>query len=653
MKLMKKGFAMIMATVAFSALSAEKITVLPVENLSSDFIMGVDTSSMIALEDSGVAFYDKDGNKQDVLELLKAGGANCVRIRVWNEPRTKNGKTYGAGNNDIDTAVKIVKRAKKAGLDVLIDFHYSDFWADPGKQAAPKAWKDFSLEQKKGALIDFTRASLAKIKAETGVVPKMVQVGNEINNGMSGERTDDGIYTLVKAGADAVRAFDPSILIAIHYTDPTRADFLMSRARLLDKYGVDYDVLATSYYPFWHGELDKLEANLTQVRETFGKKVMVAETSYPFTDSDGDGYGNVATKASSTSVFKYPFTVEGQAIAVRDVINAVSNAGGIGVFYWEPAWIPVRHYEASAKNAKSVLKTNRNAWDKLGAGWATAAAKEYDPEVHDKYNGGTWDNQALFDYDGKALESINVFNYARTGSKGALRVVRVEEAKATFKYGAAGKLPDTVNIVYNDGSIVAESVEWDKKEAEKVLSNPDFGEYKVTGKLKNGESALCTVIVTANNLLSNGSFEDGNLNGWTVENPDSKGSPKIEKSSDNASSGLAYFSLWDEKGFDVSLNQTVENVEAGKYKCFATFQGTGVKESSTVELVVTVNENGEEKVYRSPVSIANEWKKFSTAEVPFDIAEIASVNVRIVMRAKAKENGVWLVCDDVRLFSVE
>ena len=126
----------------------ENITVLPVSNIPDDFFMGVDISSLVSVEAGGAGFYDADGTSADPIALLKAGGANAVRIRVWNNPNSEDGRTYGGGANDIDVACKLGKRATKAGMKVLIDFHYSDFWADPNKQTAPKGWEKFSLEKK-------------------------------------------------------------------------------------------------------------------------------------------------------------------------------------------------------------------------------------------------------------------------------------------------------------------------------------------------------------------------------------------------------------------------------------------------------------------------------------------------------------------------
>lgn len=295
-------------------------------------------------------------------------------MRVWNNPYDANKNGYGGGTNDIDKAVLIGKRATDAGFGVLLDFHYSDFCSDSSKQSAPKAWQDYSLEQKENAITDFTTDSLTRLR-DGGVKVTMVHFGNEINNGMCGERNDDGVFPLVKAGSDAVRGFDKNIQIVVHYTDPLTNGYLERKSSLLDQYQVDYDVLGTSYYPFWHGDAKELTAVLEAVSTAHEKKVIVAETSYPFTDEDGDGYANVASSKASDQTYIYPITVEGQAVAVRDVVEAVSNVkNGIGVFYWESAWIPVHHYNSAAPDAKDTLQKNSDAWEKYGSGWASSYA---------------------------------------------------------------------------------------------------------------------------------------------------------------------------------------------------------------------------------------------------------------------------------------
>ncbi|MBR2599381.1 MAG: glycosyl hydrolase 53 family protein, partial [Erysipelotrichaceae bacterium] len=142
--------------------SSKTLYVRKVE-LPEDFIMGADISSVIALENAGVKFYGWDGNEQDIFKTLAESGVNYIRVRVWNDPFDEEGNGFGGGNNDVETAVLIAQRAKKYGLKLLVDFHYSDFWADPGKQMVPRAWKDMDVDTKAEALYQYTRDSLQKI----------------------------------------------------------------------------------------------------------------------------------------------------------------------------------------------------------------------------------------------------------------------------------------------------------------------------------------------------------------------------------------------------------------------------------------------------------------------------------------------------------
>ena len=168
------------------------IYVEKVEGITDDFIRGVDVSTLLAQEESGVVYYDQDGNKADLLKVLAEAGVNYVRVRVWNDPYNADGNGYGGGNNDLDKAIEIGKRATSYGMKVLVDFHYSDFWADPKKQQAPKAWEDMDLEAKTEALGTYTYESV-KALYEAGVDLGMVQIGNETDNGMAGETSWDNM----------------------------------------------------------------------------------------------------------------------------------------------------------------------------------------------------------------------------------------------------------------------------------------------------------------------------------------------------------------------------------------------------------------------------------------------------------------------------
>ncbi len=380
------------------------ILVEQIAELDSDFIMGVDVSSVISLENSGVVFRDFAGKKQDIFATLKQAGVNYIRVRLWNDPFDANGNSYGGGVCDIDTAVAIGKRATKNGMKLLVDFHYSDFWTDPAKQQAPKAWQGMNIDDKADALGEYTLSALNKL-AKENIDIGMVQLGNEITTGLAGETTWQNICQLLNAGVAGVKQADDSLPIAMHFTNPQNANQYQYYASVLQEYDVTYDVFATSYYPYWHGTLDNLSSVLSQVSQSYNKQVMVAEISYAKDIVDTDCHPNTITSADN---MPYPISVQGQATAVAETIETVASIqGGIGIFYWEPAWIGVG----------TDWQCNHEKWELYGSGWASSYAVEYDTSDAGRYYGGSaWENQAMFDDNGVPLESLNVFKYVYTGT---------------------------------------------------------------------------------------------------------------------------------------------------------------------------------------------------------------------------------------------
>ena len=362
------------------------------------FLVGMDASSVPSLEAGGVQYYNKEGKVQDVFAILADAGINYIRVRVWNDPYDEEGHGYGGGNCDIENAVEIGERATRYGMKLLVDFHYSDFWADPGKQMAPKAWKGMTIDEKTNALYAFTCDSLEQLK-EAGVSVGMVQIGNETNSGLAGETRWENMAKLFSAGVQAVRDTLPEALVAVHFTNPEKAGAYEYYAKQLEEYGVDYDVFASSYYPQWHGSLENLQQVLGYIKETYGKRVLVAETAHAYTAENLDFHGNTVT---ADTVTPYPKTPEGQAAWVRDVVNAVAEIGGMGVFYWEGTWISA---------GGSTYEENKQLWETCGSGWASPYAADYDLQDAGKYYGGcAVENQAFFDSRGYALESLGVFS---------------------------------------------------------------------------------------------------------------------------------------------------------------------------------------------------------------------------------------------------
>lgn len=348
------------------------IAVTKVNKLSSDFIMGMDISSMISELESGVVYRDYDGNElatlDDICRFIKEQGINHIRVRVWNNPYDANGNGYGGGNNDVAKAKEFADACRSAGLKMLVDFHCSDLWTDPSKQQEPKAWKGYTLEQKKEALNTYITESLNTIDPSKDVVD-MVQVGNETTGGFIGETNVSNMCVLFSAGAAGVETYNPDVKVVIHVESPHKRTMVTWAENLQDN-NVNYDILATSYYPYWHGTLDNLKQQFETVKNTYCKDVMVAETSYAYTLEDSDGHANTVRVGNNDNGADTtePFTEQGQATAIRNLINTVNEAGGLGVYYWEPAWLTVGNTKGLTGDAYNAqVKENQEKWENTEA----------------------------------------------------------------------------------------------------------------------------------------------------------------------------------------------------------------------------------------------------------------------------------------------
>ena len=360
------------------------------------FVKGMDLSTLLELERCGAKYYD-NGEERDLLAIMKSYDVDTIRIRLWNDPWSKTGESYGAGENDLKTSLEIAKRVTAAGFGVLLNFHYSDFWADPGKQIKPKAWADYGVKELEQAVYDYTLESMRTF-LDAGVNITMVQVGNELSNGLlwpEGKVPNyDNIATFVNAGIRAVRKADAAIPVMIHLDNGGNNALYREWFDNFTKRGEDFEIIGLSYYPFWHGSLQMLNDNMNDIAERYGKDLVIAEVSMGYTmedyknyeklsDEDRKGY---ATRPALVEKIEYPMTKQGQYDFMEDFLNRISHikgGKGKGFFYWEPAWIPVP-----------------------GSGWATPASLKYmnDPGPC----GNEWANQALFDYEGNALPTLSL-----------------------------------------------------------------------------------------------------------------------------------------------------------------------------------------------------------------------------------------------------
>ncbi len=619
------------------------ITVPAVAGLPAGFATGVDVSSVLSLEASGVVFRDGTGAPADLFEVLADSGVTDVRVRVWNDPFDEAGHGYGGGSVDVARAVEIGRRATAAGLGVLVDFHYSDFWADPGKQQAPKAWAAMSTEQKAQAVHAFTADALTAFVA-AGVDVRTVQVGNETNNGVAGVTGWDGMAQIFSAGSRAVREVAPDALVALHFTNPETAGRYASYAAELAARNVDYDVFASSYYPYWHGSTENLTAVLSEVAETHGKKVMVAETSWAHTLEDGDGHANTIDLASEAT--EYPVSPQGQATAYRDVVQAVADVGpaGIGVYYWEPAWLPVGPPEQ--------VDANRVLWERDGSGWATSHAAEYDPDDAGRWHGGSaWDNQALFAFDGTPLPSLRVFEYVRTGAQGPREVVRVEPVVLTVEQGDPVDLPAQVRVEYSDGTAEQQTVDWE----EAAFDAP--GEYVVAGTTQAGLEATAVVTVRARSWLPGGGFEGDDADLWTLAGEGGS----IGWQAD-ASEGENALHFWLDRDLAGSATRTVTGLPAGTYALSATSQGDGEAPGDTLLLALSsapgqLPRQAADRAAQAQVRTATAplgldgWRAYRTGET--DAVRVRRGDVVTIAISWDLAAGAWGTVDEVRLVKVD
>lgn len=383
---------------AASAFAADAVKTRPFNAMPADFIKGADISTLLEAEQHGAKFYNQNGQQQDAIAILKANGVNYVRLRLWVDPQDASGKTYGGGSNNLENTIALAKRVKAQGLKLLLDFHYSDFWTDPGKQFKPKAWEKMDYPQLKTAIHDYTRDTIARFKKE-GVLPDMVQIGNEINGGMlwpegkswgQGGGEFDRLAGLLNAAISGLKenlTGGEQVKIMLHLAEGTKNDTFRWWFDEIAKRDVPFDIIGLSMYTYWNGPISALKANMDDISKRYNKDVIVVEAAYGYTLDNCDNAEN-SFQAKEEKDGGYPGTVQGQYDYIHDLMQSVIDVPdhrGKGIFYWEPTWIAVP-----------------------GTTWATKAGMKY---IHDEWKeGNARENQALFDCQGKVLPSVKVFN---------------------------------------------------------------------------------------------------------------------------------------------------------------------------------------------------------------------------------------------------
>ncbi len=621
----------------------QQIFVAPVAGLSPDFMRGADVSMLGEIEKNGGKFYNAQGKEDDLFNILRENGVNWIRLRLWNNPvnerdvyangkvLSRKGEPFGGGNNDLELDIKLAQRAKKAGMKVLLDFHYSDSWADPSKQKTPAAWKDMGDKQLNKAVEEFTEDCIKKMD-KAGTRPDMVQIGNELNGGMMWPlgktwkgKTDqnvggmDGFIRLLKSASKGVRKAQgrgEKIKIVIHLANGGDNNLYTQMFDPIVAAHVDFDVIGLSFYPYWHGPLADLKNNMTLCGKKYGKEMIVAETAYAFTEDDGDGMGNAFIVYSDDENGYIP-SVQGQATEVRDIIDTVSHVnGGVGIFYWEPDWIPVK-----------------------GAGWRTG-------------EGNNWENQAMFDFTGHALPSLAVFNlvYGKgavtnwaggsAGTAKSFAPYSAEKVEVKTMPGQAPNLPEKIKVIYENDAEHPGEIIWDKHD---WAAEKKEGIVKIAGTVKGTSFKVNADVTISNqvNLVTDSSWESGKLGDWVLNGP--ANACFVENNKSNAHTGKWSYKYWFDSGFKSILSRTLKGIPNGTYTYTLWAMGGGGEKS--IKIFAT-NFDGTKNQQTADVKNTG-WKNWKQ----YTVENISVTNNQVTIGIYLDTNaGNWGNFDDAELY---
>ena len=364
--------------------------------------LGIDASTQVEVDSKNPHYYYK-GKEVDPWEFMfEHNGVKSMRLRLWIDPYDEDGHPYGGGTVDFKKWIILAKRAQKVGYKILLDFHYSDFWCDPGKQLLPKSWRGLSVDDLANKVYEYTKKTLQDIQKE-GIEVSYIQIGNEITNGMLwplGKLSEkvpgqtrsnyDNLALFLRSGVKGARETLPNAKLIIHleksYDVETHEEFFNEIA----KRGVDFDIIGLSYYPYWHGTFPMFFKNVDNLKTKFAKPIWIVETGYGFTMEPYVQNGNYGDNLISENFFKqdnvfkpFELTKEGQFDFITNLLKLAKEHEIEAIYYWEPLWL------------KDIP-------------WATKEGELYTGETHKPTN-NEWANQCLFDYEGNATPGLDAY----------------------------------------------------------------------------------------------------------------------------------------------------------------------------------------------------------------------------------------------------
>lgn len=550
-----------------------------------EFQKGMDISGLPELEDAGVQIKDFDGTVKDAFDLIAEYGVNSVRLRLWNNPENIE---EAKGYCDYAHTLAMAKRIKTHGMSFMLDFHYSDFWADPGQQNKPAAWKELDFEALKEAVFSFTRDTLSNLKAE-GVLPDIVQIGNEIRSGLlfpDGELPDyPKMVQLVNAGIAGARAVagPEQMQVMIHLDQGGRYFYLKEWFDKSFQEGLaDFDLIGLSYYPFWHGTFADLKETLTKLLGDYHKPIMIVETAHAWRKSKQGFIDEKQEKIAGV-----PATPGGQRKVLDLVANIVASLPdemGRGIYYWEPICIP-REGEG---------------------GW---------PE-----------NMGLLDEDGRVMEGIRAFTFTREAYRGQEPAKLYEPEVIRMVPGEEPRLPQELSVLFYDGTIEKRPVCW-----ENVPDGKSLGSFTVEGKVEgvsipaHGTVEVVKELPAAENLLVDANWEDG-LTQWEITKSQEQVTVQLfpEFVDPFPAPPVNGLRVESPRNFTFSVSQKVHLFKEGNYRLAVEFCGT-----DTTNVDVRLFLEGEEGVKETTIHpTEHEWSLYEIDDI-FCRPQEVTVGIRI------------------------
>lgn len=497
-----------------------------------DFIKGMDISFLPELKELEAKFYDEEGNRIEVLKLLQENGVNSIRLRLWNEPENV---PESGGYCSLEQTIAMAKQIKQNGMSFFLDFHYSDWWADPGKQVKPKTWEKLGFHELVQAVYEYTRNVLLKMQEE-GVLPDMVQIGNEIRSGMLFPEGEVPNYRqlalLVNSGIRAVREINKEIKIVIHLDQGGRYYYLQEWFDAVMAEGLEhFDIIGVSYYPFWHGSFTDLKDSLVKLVKRYGKPIVVAETAHAWRNA-GDGFFG----EQQERIAGFPASPWGQKQVLDLVMNitaSLEHEMGLGIYYWEPVVLPVEG------------------------------------------KGGWWSNMGVFNEKGVALPALGSFRFIREDFRQKEIAKIYEPEKILHKLGEEVKLPESIKVLYYDGESNEVKVAWEKFYAEQTGDFRIRGNMDSIGKTVEADIQVVEYFQTSHNYIGNADFEDG-LRGWEIKCEDSRVKVELLQEFDEPfpAPPSNYIYVESPVNFNWKLERKVEGLTPGNYSLSVEYRGT-------------------------------------------------------------------------------